>query len=680
MTIRKIITALILFCLCFSLCSCSSINNEETEAINETVVESQEITNNPLPVKEEIKSDELIESDEIVDVIEPPISKSIEEEIIPIKEETEVKDSNTNVEIISSVNQLNEMIEELPIKSQAKEKPVQPIIEEINDTVFSENNINDIENNKEDLTSINEVPDVELIESEEVTIATPINNSINEEVITSIEAENNLTNNDEEIIQVREYMNYILYISLIILVIMIFRLRSKNNDLLDKYLNERRKNQRLQIDTIEESKAQIKTLDEEHQKLCGLINQNTHSLEVLKSSNSKYEEKNRKLDVQIINKKKKLNRINEVYRSIDYSLNTYNNSYDLNSHVIERIDNEDINDANTFAPTVIINLQHMNYKDLRKEFNKYNKLVDELLEKYKKRYTTKANKTIYKLMTIALRAELQNILYNLKYEKLDVAIDQVKVITSKYLVIASDGNKSIEKTLIRFIGELEYLFICLIKVEYEYYIKREQARQEQLAIRQKMREEAEEKRRLAEEAKKIKEEESKYLAEIEKLLEQQKEETDSSKLEDIANRMAEINESLDSIKDKEEEILKLQNGKAGNVYVISNLGSFGENTFKIGMTRRLDPQDRVNELGSASVPFKFDVHSFIFSDDAVSLESELHKRLNENRVNKVNKRKEFFNVAIDELENIVLDINPAAEFNKTMIAEEYRQTLSKKIS
>lgn len=94
------------------------------------------------------------------------------------------------------------------------------------------------------------------------------------------------------------------------------------------------------------------------------------------------------------------------------------------------------------------------------------------------------------------------------------------------------------------------------------------------------------------------------------------------------------------------------------------------------MTRRLDPQDRVNELGDASVPFKFDVHSFIFSDDAVSLEKRLHAILNNKRVNKVNLRKEFFRIPIDELESLVNEIEPASEFNKTMLAEEFRQSLS----
>ena len=135
-----------------------------------------------------------------------------------------------------------------------------------------------------------------------------------------------------------------------------------------------------------------------------------------------------------------------------------------------------------------------------------------------------------------------------------------------------------------------------------------------------------------------------------------------------------MEKQLSDVTLKKEEISNLQNGKAGNVYIISNLGSFGRNIFKIGMTRRLDPQDRVNELGSASVPFKFDVHSFIFSDDAVALENKLHQLLNEKRVNKVNLRKEFFYTSVKELEQIVADIDPTAEFKKTMVAEEFRQS------
>ena len=190
-----------------------------------------------------------------------------------------------------------------------------------------------------------------------------------------------------------------------------------------------------------------------------------------------------------------------------------------------------------------------------------------------------------------------------------------------------------------------------------------------------MRQETEERKALEAERKKIEKEESKYHSEIDKL----KEQLASAQEEELAKlnaRIQELKTQLADVAVKKEEISNLANGKAGNVYVISNLGSFGENVFKIGMTRRLNPQDRVNELGNASVPFKFDVHSFIFSNDAVSLESKLHNILNDHRVNKVNMRKEFFYTTIDELETLVTEIEPTAEFNKTMLAEEFRQSLS----
>ena len=95
-----------------------------------------------------------------------------------------------------------------------------------------------------------------------------------------------------------------------------------------------------------------------------------------------------------------------------------------------------------------------------------------------------------------------------------------------------------------------------------------------------------------------------------------------------------------------------QQTKRGNVYVISNIGSFGENVYKVGMTRRLEPMDRVRELGDASVPFPFDVHAIIESDDAPALENTLHKALALMQVNKVNPRKEFFRVSLSDIHEI----------------------------
>lgn len=189
-----------------------------------------------------------------------------------------------------------------------------------------------------------------------------------------------------------------------------------------------------------------------------------------------------------------------------------------------------------------------------------------------------------------------------------------------------------------------------------------------------MKQEVEERKQLEQQRKQVEKEEAKYIGEINKVKELLLITDNQDKLSQLNNKIEELQRQLFDVEQKKDDIIKRQNGKAGNVYIISNLGSFGENIFKVGMTRRLEPMDRVKELSDASVPFMFDVHSFIFSDDAVALEQKLHSILEKNRVNKINLRKEFFNVSIDELEKIVTEIGPTAEFNKTMIAEEYRQS------
>ena len=373
----------------------------------------------------------------------------------------------------------------------------------------------------------------------------------------------------------------------------------------------------------------------------------------------------------------KISKSKELYKAIEYSLDFFHAPTTTLSDECQyqRMSQEDSRILEELVPSVMLNLHCMDVKDLRAAYRSNEKQINQLVEAYKGRYTTKANQTIYELMVIALRAELQNILYVLKYDKLDKGIDSVKNVTAKYLAIATRGNQNIAPTLTRFIGEIEYLFINSVKIEYNYYVKKEQARQEQLAIREQMRQEAEERKALEQERKKIEAEEQKYLKEIERIKEQIAIADEENALL-LQKELLDVECGLSNVAVKKEEIVNLQNGKAGNIYIISNLGSFGENMFKIGMTRRSNPQDRVDELGDASVPFKFDVHSFIFSEDAVALETELHRRLSEKRVNKVNLRKEFFYSTIDELEALTMEISPSAEFTKTMLAEEFRQSLS----
>lgn len=427
----------------------------------------------------------------------------------------------------------------------------------------------------------------------------------------------------------------------------------------------KQKLQLLHADEYFQAKEQI-------DKMRAEISNNNSVLSQQRIELSELSNQHQKLDKQVNTQKNKLTRCKELYQSVEYALNNFlvldvqYNNCKLNPH--------NKSDFDLLSPSVILQLHSMDVKKLRKAYKENEKQVDKLLSLYESRYTTKANKSIYSLMVIALRAELQNILYNLKYEKLDKSIEDLKLVTAKYLKIAGEGNQSIAGTLTKFIGEIEYLFINSIKIEYNYYVKKEQARQEQMALREQMRQETEERKALELERKCVEKEESKFISEIEKAKVSLDQASSDEEIQNLKLKILELQQQLSGVAAKKEEIINLQNGKAGNVYIISNLGSFGQDVFKIGMTRRLDPQDRVNELGSASVPFKFDVHSFIFSNDAVGLEKKLHDMLNERRLNKVNLRKEFFKVEIDELEELVNSIDPTAEFNKTMLAEEFRQS------
>jgi seryl-tRNA synthetase len=443
----------------------------------------------------------------------------------------------------------------------------------------------------------------------------------------------------------------------------ISELQKKIDDLgVTEYYQTKEKIDKLNVDLEQKQEESNKTISE-----------NNELIAKLREEISALEEQETKLSKQVKTQTRKIDRSKELYNSMVYSIDHF-----LASDVEYKnckLPEKDYSDIELISPSVMLKLHCMDVKDLKKAYRENQKQIEKLLDQYSSRYTTKANKSIYSLMVIALQAELQNILYNLKYERLDHSIDLVKLVTAKYLKIAGEGNQSIAGTLTKFIGEIEYLFINAVKIEYNYYVKKEQARQEQLALREQMRQEAEERKALEAERKKVEKEESKYLSEIEKLKEQLTS-AQNSELDKLNARILELQSQLADVIVKKEEISNLSNGKAGNVYIISNLGSFGENVFKVGMTRRLNPQDRVNELGDASVPFKFDVHSFIFSEDAVGLESKLHSMLNEKRVNKVNARKEFFYTSVDELESLVNEIEPTAEFNKTMLAEEFRQSQS----
>ena len=349
----------------------------------------------------------------------------------------------------------------------------------------------------------------------------------------------------------------------------------------------------LDIFKIKSYKAEIEQLRKQLDDLC--YSDYAGAQEKIKSLNTEAAEKQRiindlnaeitKLNTERLKVERKLktavNKIDkskEIYNSISYSINNF---FDYEPELQSlKLSNDKLNDLEDLSPSIILKLHYMDVKSLKKSFKENDKQIKKIMLQYQGRYTTKANRTIYELMVIALRAELQNILYNLKFEKLDKAIEQVKTVTKKYLDIATQGNKSIATTLTKFIGEIEYLFINAVKIEYNYYVKKEQARQEQLALREQMRQEAEERKALEQEKKKIEKEEQKYNNEIEKINEQIKNALDAEK-KALKAKILELQAKLSDVIIKKDNIVQLQNGKAGNVYIISNLGSFGDNIFKI---------------------------------------------------------------------------------------------------
>ncbi len=211
---------------------------------------------------------------------------------------------------------------------------------------------------------------------------------------------------------------------------------------------------------------------------------------------------------------------------------------------------------------------------------------------------------------------------------------------------------------------------------YEYKLKKADEQEEQRAIREQIREEQKAIREYEKAIADAEREERMYEASLERARAELAAANESEKA-GMATRVAMLEQQLQEAHAKEDRAKSLaEQTRRGHVYIISNIGSFGENIYKIGLTRRLDPMDRVKELGDASVPFRFDVHAVIFSEDAPALEAELHRRFSQRRVNAVNLRKEFFAVSLTEIRSAVNEISGSeAEFTMTAVAEEYYETL-----
>ena len=276
---------------------------------------------------------------------------------------------------------------------------------------------------------------------------------------------------------------------------------------------------------------------------------------------------------------------------------------------------------------------------------------------------------LQKLLIRCFNCECDDVVDHVKFNNIEASEKRIHSsceAISKLGAICSVSITSYYKTL-----KLKELHLA-----YEYQTVKEQEAQRLKQLRAEEREQAKLQKEIEEARKKIEKEEKHYENALAKL-NQQISEASADEIPDLMDKKRELESKIEEIDESRKQIdYREANQKAGYVYIISNIGAFGEGVYKIGMTRRLDPMDRIDELGDASVPFDFDVHALIFSDDAPALETALHHAFENRKLNMVNARREFFRVSLDEIKSVIRsNYDKTVEFVDVAPAEQYRESL-----
>lgn len=267
-------------------------------------------------------------------------------------------------------------------------------------------------------------------------------------------------------------------------------------------------------------------------------------------------------------------------------------------------------------------------------------------------------------------SECDNILLNLTYNNIDVSRNKLaKVYETMNKIFEVDGVKLDIAFLKMKLKQLDLVYTYAKKLKEEHEIQKQ--------IKEQMREEKKVEAEIEKQKKKIEKDEKQFNNELSKLISYMQKASNEIEKKIYADKILELEEKLKCLELEKSSVLEREaNSLAGYVYIISNIGSFGEDIYKIGMTRRLEPMDRIKELSSASVPFEFDVHAMIFADNAPQLENALHNIYRNHSVNKVNYRKEFYKISIDDIEETVKkNFNNTVKFSKIPVAREYNETL-----
>ena len=271
-----------------------------------------------------------------------------------------------------------------------------------------------------------------------------------------------------------------------------------------------------------------------------------------------------------------------------------------------------------------------------------------------------------KLLLRAFNVECDDIVANVKVSNLDRSIERIEKISEQISKLGKTMAIGISPGYVQ-------LKIDEVKLALDYQQKKQEEKERQKELRAQEREEAKVLKEIEDERKRLKKEQTHYENALKTVLAQIEKNGETDELLEKKLRLeSQISDTTKAIEDVD---YREANRKAGYVYIISNIGAFGENIYKIGMTRRLDPQERVDELSDASVPFDFDIHAMIFTEDAPGLETALHNAFESKKLNKINTRREFFAVSLDEIKaEVRKNFDKTVEWIDIPEAEQYRQS------
>jgi hypothetical protein len=358
-----------------------------------------------------------------------------------------------------------------------------------------------------------------------------------------------------------------------------------------------------------------------------------------------------------------------VYEDLKNQIELYNDSLDISSYGLYK-PKFDLNHSEAYVKAIEANYDKQ--KNAIKEAYGHSEATISNVKWTVNDSKTEGNRMIKrnrKLILYAFNGECDSIISKVKWnnatkmeERIEKAFKDINKLGEVFSIYITDYFKNLK------IEELS--------LTHEYEEKKYQEKEEQKRIREQMREEDRAQKELEKEQREAEDEEKRF----QKALDKARKELGSvsqNELEELNKQISSLEQRLKDAHERKERALSMaQMTKVGHIYVISNIGSFGVGVVKIGMTRRLDPLDRVKELGDASVPFQFDIHAIIHSENAPELERQLHKKFQDQRLNRINSRKEFFRVGLEEIEEFVKGhLNAQIEFTLLAEAREYRETI-----